>query len=83
MQSYNHDVCRADAAHRLNLMYAGRDYILPSAAVYLVLVPLYVKARREVGEAKAFTPFELVVLAALAAMTVAFAVQLATGTSAF
>lgn len=65
------------------LMYAGRDYILPSAAVYLVLVPLYVKARREVGEAKAFTPFELVVLAALAAMTVAFAVQLATGTSAF
>lgn len=65
------------------LLYAGKDYILPSAAVYLLLIPLYIKARREVGDTKPFKPFEWAVLGVLAAMTAVFIFQLATGTSAF
>lgn len=64
-------------------MYAGRDYILPSAAVYLVLIPLFIKARREAGDTTLFKPFEWVVLGVLALMTAVFIVQVATGTSGF
>jgi arginine:ornithine antiporter/lysine permease len=65
------------------LLYAGRDYILPSAAVYLVLIPLFIKARREAGDTTLFKPFEWVVLGVLALMTAVFIVQVATGTSGF
>ncbi|MEI2620356.1 MAG: hypothetical protein V9G09_06410 [Candidatus Nanopelagicales bacterium] len=41
------------------LLYAGRDYILPSAAVYLVLIPLFIKARREAGDTTLFKPFDM------------------------
>lgn len=65
------------------LLYAGKDYILPSAAVYLVLIPLYIRARREVGDAKPFKPFEWGVLGVIAVMTAVFIWQLATGNSEF
>lgn len=65
------------------LMYAGKDYVIPSAALYFVLVPLYIKARREVGDATPFKSYEWAVLGLLAVLTGVFIVQLATGTSAF
>ena len=55
----------------------------PSAAVYLVLIPLFIKARREAGDTTLFKPFEWVVLGVLALMTAVFIVQVATGTSGF
>lgn len=58
--------------YTLWLIYAGRDYILPSALIYIVFIPLYIMGRKETGDKHIFKRYEYVIVAVLAVMSVAF-----------